>query len=185
MMRIISGIRRGKKLLTLSGDTTRPTLERVKQAFFNAIQFEISDKTVLDLFSGSGQLGLEAISRGARFCFFNDYSQQACKIIEKNIKACGFEQLCQLTCKTYSDCVKMIRLKGQKVSLVFLDPPYGRNLIPDALELMCKNDILDTSCIVVCESAKSDVILNRNFKIRQEYFYSDIKITILERRNDI
>lgn len=185
MMRIISGIRRGKKLLTLAGDSTRPTLERVKQAFFNAIQFEIDGRVVLDLFSGSGQLGLEALSRGAQYCFFNDYSPQACKIIDKNIKACGFDQLCELTCKTYTECVKMIGYKGKKISLVFLDPPYGKNLISDALETMCKANILDTSCIVVCESSKTDIAVNDNFSLRQEYCYSDTKITILERRNDI
>ena len=182
MMRIISGTKRGKKLLSLPGDNTRPTLERVKQAFFNAIQFEIKDKIVLDLFSGSGQLGLEALSRGADFCFFNDYSVESCNVIEKNIKACGFSQKCLLTCKPYTECVKMIKNTGQKVSLVFLDPPYGCGYIADSLNLMCEADILDSNAIVVCESAKNDKIPCAPLDVRREYIYSEIKVTILERR---
>lgn len=185
MMRIISGVRRGKKLYSLDGDNTRPTLERVKQAFFNAIQFEITGKTVLDLFAGSGQLGLEALSRGAKFCFFNDCSADACKIIEKNISSCDFTQICRLTCKPYTECVKIIKNAKQKISLVFLDPPYGKGLINDALAKMCEADILDSKAIVVCESSKYDEISGNGFYVRREYHYSDIKITILERRIDI
>lgn len=181
-MRIISGVKRGKKLVSLAGDNTRPTLERIKQAFFNAIQFEVSGRTVLDLFSGSGQLGLEALSRGASFCFFNDSSLQACKIIEKNINLCEFEKISRLTCKTYAECVKMLRDTGCKVSLVFLDPPYGKEYIREALELMCKENILDSGAIIICESAKTDVIPKCGLELRREYIYSDIKITILERR---
>ncbi len=180
-MRIISGLRRGKKLMALEGSNTRPTLERVKQAFFNAIQFEIEGRTVLDLFAGSGQIGLEALSRGAGFCFFNDSSANACKIIEKNIKACDFAKISQLTCKTHSECVKIIKNSGRKVSLVFLDPPYGQSLINDSLFLMCKSEILDSSAVIVCESAKSDHILFKGFTVRREYLYSQIKITILDR----
>ena len=179
-MRITSGLRRGKKLLSLEGNSTRPTLERVKQAFFNAIQFEIDGKTVLDLFSGSGQLGLEALSRGASFCFFNDSSIDACKIIEKNINACDFAKISQLTCKTHTECVKIIKNTGRKVSLVFLDPPYGQSLINDSLSLLCKSDILDSNAVVVCESAEGDQISSVGFTVRREYLYSQIKITILD-----
>ena len=179
MMRIISGSRRGKKLLSLEGENTRPTLERVKQAFFNAIQFEIAGKVVLDLFSGSGQLGLEALSRGAEFCYFNDSSVDACKIIEKNINACDFAKISQLTCKSYDDCVKIINNSRKKVSLVFLDPPYSNDLVNSSLSLMDKYDVLDDGAIVVCESAQTDVVEHPSFCVRKEYKYSGIKVTIL------
>lgn len=179
MMRIISGTRRGKKLLSLPGDNTRPTLERVKQAFFNAIQFEISDKIVLDLFAGSGQLGLESLSRGANFCYFNDMATDACKIIEKNINACNFTEISYLTCKSYIDCVKMLKMSKVKVSLVFLDPPYNRGFISDALSLMKDNGILEQNAVIVCESDVNDNVWVSGFQVRREYRYSGIKVTIL------
>jgi len=92
MMRIIAGKARGKKLLTLAGEDTRPTLERIKQSLFSALQFELEGRRVLDLFAGSGQLGLEALSRGAECCWFNDSSKNAMEIVRKNILACGFEK---------------------------------------------------------------------------------------------
>ncbi len=179
MMRITSGIRRGKKLLSLAGDNTRPTLERVKQAFFNAIQFEISDKVVLDLFSGSGQLGLEALSRGAQYCFFNDISKDACDIIKKNINACDFAKISYLTCKSYTDCVKIIKDSKKQVSLVFLDPPYSQGLVNDALDCISKNGILENGAIIVCESSDTDVVSHADFTVRKEYRYSGIKVTLL------
>lgn len=179
MMRIISGIRRGKKLQSLPGNDTRPTLERIKQAFFSAIQFEIADKTVLDLFSGSGQLGLESLSRGAKFCYFNDISDKACKVIENNIKACNFTEISQLTCKSYIDCVKMLSMRNVKVSLVFLDPPYSNGYITQSLSLLRDMGVLQAGAVIVCESAAEDEVLYDGFSVRREYRYSDIKVTIL------
>ncbi len=179
MMRIVSGVRRGKKLLSLEGDNTRPTLERIKQAFFNAIQFEISGKTVIDLFAGSGQLGLEALSRGAEYCFFNDMSADACKVIEKNIVSCDFLKISQLTCKSYDDCVNIIKRSGKKASLVFLDPPYNKNLVNLALVSLVDGDVLNDGAIVVCESSDTDDIEHPSFDVRKEYRYSGIKVTIL------
>ena len=180
MMRIISGIRRGKKLLTLSGDNTRPTLERVKQAFFNAIQFDIAGREVLDLFSGSGQLGLEALSRGATSCWFNDMSKDAVQVIEKNIIACGFEELSQLTCKSYTECVKMIKSKNFSPSLVFLDPPYGCGMVSESLRLFQEKKILLDDALIVCESGVDEMIDYDGYQFRKEYKYSDIKVTILQ-----
>ena len=174
MMRIISGIRRGKKLYSLEGDNTRPTLERVKQAFFNAIQFEISGKVVIDLFAGSGQLGLEALSRGAEYCFFNDMSADACRVIEKNITACDFSKISQLTCKSYDDCVNIIKRSGNKASLVFLDPPYNNELVNRALALLADSDVLNDGAVIVCESSDKDIIGHPFFKVRKEYRYSEI-----------
>lgn len=180
MMRIISGVRRGKKLLSLPGDHTRPTLERVKQAFFNAIQFEIQGKTVLDLFAGSGQLGLEALSRGAAFCYFNDADGQACDVIQKNISACGFEEICKLTCKQHIECVRILKEQEKRVSLVFLDPPYGKGLINDALCAMRTASVLQPGAVIVCESAETDEIDCTGFTVRRTYRYGGIKITILD-----
>lgn len=184
MMRIISGIRRGKKLNTLDGENTRPTLERVKQAFFSAIQFEVAERTVLDLFAGSGQLGLEALSRGASFCYFNDCSRDAVQVIRKNIDACNFGEMSQLTCKTYIECVKIIKSRGVKCSLVFLDPPYGKDLVNDSLKILKENDVLSDDAIIICESASDDDIVSDGFELYKTYNYSEIKITILKTKEN-
>lgn len=184
-MRIISGVRRGKKLLTLPGENTRPTLERIKQALFSAIQFEIADRKVLDLFSGSGQLGLEALSRGASECWFNDMSKDAYGVISKNISACGFEEMSQLTCKPYTDCVKIIKRMGYRPSLVFLDPPYNKGYINDSLKLMREPDVLDNDALIICESSAGEVLETGGYTVRKEYLYSEIKITILQAKGTV
>lgn len=152
-MRVISGERRGKKLLAPAGLDTRPTLDRVKQRMFDSIQFEIADKTVLDLFAGSGQLGIEALSRGAAFCHFNDMDRNAAGIVEKNIAACGFEKKSRVTCNLYTDCVTICKKKGMRFSLVLLDPPYQQGLLIAALQDLIKADILETGALIVCERA--------------------------------
>lgn len=177
MMRIISGVRRGKKLFSLPGDNTRPTLERVKQALFNAIQFEIKDRKVLDLFAGSGQLGLEALSRGASFCHFNDLSEDALSVVRKNVEACDFAQMSKLTCKTHTECVKMIENAGGAFSLVFLDPPYNNGLTDDALSLL--PPVLEKGALVVCETDAAETPRHPAYTLYREYKYSEIKITIL------
>ena len=178
MMRIISGVRRGKKLSSLPGDSTRPTLERVKQALFNAIQFEIKGRAVLDLFAGSGQLGLEALSRGASFCLFNDASPAACKIIESNISACDFAKLSKLSCKTHIECVKMLENTGARFTLAFLDPPYDNGLVAQSLELL--PSVLERGAVVVCETSAAESPRHPAFTLYREYKYSETKITILK-----
>ncbi|MBQ6947512.1 MAG: 16S rRNA (guanine(966)-N(2))-methyltransferase RsmD [Clostridia bacterium] len=152
-MRIIGGERRGKKLLAPEGMDTRPTLDRVKQRMFDSIQFEIEGKTVLDLFAGSGQLGLEALSRGAAFCHFNDMDRQAALIVQKNITACSFEKKSSVTCNLYTDCVTICKKKGLRFSLVLLDPPYQQGLLSAALSALQEAELLEQDALIVCERA--------------------------------
>ena len=155
-MRVISGARRGKKLLAPAGQDTRPTLDRVKQKMFDCIQFDIADKTVLDLFAGSGQLGLEALSRGAESCHFNDSDRAALAVVQKNVTACGYEKISSLTCNLYTDCVTICKKKGMRFSLVLLDPPYGRGMLAGALRVMREADILETGALIVCEYSEDE-----------------------------
>ncbi len=157
-MRIISGMRRGKKLLAPEGMDTRPTLDRVKQKMFDCIQFEVAQATVLDLFAGSGQLGLEALSRGAKFCVFNDNDRKAAAVVQKNIQNCGFEKNAMLTCNLYTDCVTICKRRGLRFSLVLLDPPYQMGLAEQALEEMLREDILETGALVICEYADGETL---------------------------
>ena len=158
-MRIITGRARGAQLYTLPGEATRPTSERAKQAIFSMIQFGIEGREVLDLFAGSGQMALEAISRGAAHATVCDNSKAACDIIEKNIRKTRSESEVTLLCTDYAEALR--RLRGRvKFDIVFLDPPYNKGLVNAALKLLCQYDLLKPTSIVVCESGGEDVLID-------------------------
>ena len=132
MMRIITGSARGTRLASLEGEATRPTAERVKEAIFSSIQFDIEGRSVLDLFAGSGQLGLEALSRGATSAMFVDSSADAMTIVKANAKKTGFFDCSRFLISDYRSYLR--KATGRDgYHLIFLDPPYALGLIPDAL----------------------------------------------------
>ena len=156
-MRIITGRARGAQLYTLPGEATRPTSERAKQAIFSMIQFAIEGREVLDLFSGSGQMALEAVSRGAAHATVCDSSKAACEIIEKNIRKIRAESEVTLICADYAEALR--RLYGRvKFDIVFLDPPYNKGLVSAALKLLCQYDLLKPTSVIVCESGGEDIL---------------------------
>ena len=182
MMRIITGRARGTQLYTLEGDATRPTSERAKEAIFSALQFELRGRRVLDLFAGSGQMALEAISRGAESAVLVDCSPRAVEIIKKNVAKTHFESECQVVCADYADAVR--RLTGQ-FDLVVLDPPYAPGLIAPALRALIAADRLASGAIVVCESGEADVLLGdedlcARFAVRKTAKYGVAHVTMLE-----
>ena len=132
MIRIITGAFRGVRLETLEGDETRPTSSRVKEAVFSSIQFEVAGRRVLDLFAGSGQLGLEALSRGAETAMFIDASPDAMAIVKRNAEKCGVFSTCRYL---ISDYRSYLRKAGRRDAwdLIFIDPPYRLDCIGDAL----------------------------------------------------
>lgn len=147
-MRVITGSARGKALKTLNGEEiTRPTGDRVKQALFNALQFDIEGRTVLDLFAGSGQLGIEALSRGAAECVFVEKDLNAAEVVKDNLKATKlFSQAHVLT----ADAVTFSRNTADRFDIVFLDPPYASDLIEQTLPLLC--DKIKKNGTAVCET---------------------------------
>jgi len=147
-MRIISGICRGRKLNTLEGDNTRPTADRVKESVFNILGTSVIDRNVLDLFAGSGNLGLEALSRGAFSCVFVDSSKDAMRVIEKNIEACRFQEKSKTYLTEFRSAISRFH-KGQ-FDLVFLDPPYHKGMGLEALKLL--SDVVSDEAIVVLET---------------------------------
>ena len=168
-MRVISGSRRGKKLLAPAGLDTRPTLDRVKQKMFDCIQFDVADKVVLDLFAGSGQLGIEALSRGAASCHFNDSDRSTLSVVQKNIVSCGFEKISSLTCNLYTDCVTICKKKGMRFSLVLLDPPYAKDMLEGALKSLREADILETGALILCEySSREEFTIPKGFVLLKE-----------------
>lgn len=157
MMRIITGTARGVKLATLEGETTRPTSERAKEAIFSMIQFDIEGRSVLDLFAGSGQMGLEALSRGAERATLVDQAKAPIAVINQNVQKTRLGENCRVVCADYADFLRN-RTGSEKYDLVFLDPPYGDNLLPGALRLLSERRLLKPGAIIVCESSSETVL---------------------------
>ena len=156
MLRIITGTAKGKKIETLEGEATRPTSERIKEAVFSSIQFDIEDRRVLDLFAGSGQLGLEALSRGAASATFIDASREAIDIVKKNAKTTGFFDVCRYNVSDWRNYIR--KASGRdRYDLVFVDPPYAMECCSDALKRLSEADLLEKGAIVVLESGTEDV----------------------------
>lgn len=185
MMRIITGKARGVRLATLEGQNTRPTSERAKEAIFSMLQFEISGASVLDLFAGSGQMGLEALSRGASHAFFCDASKDAIAIVRTNAQKTRLLLQSDIFCGDYKFFLKSLHRK-QKFDLVFLDPPYALGLIPSALSELFKNDLLAPNAKIICESASEEDIfageenLKDFFRILKTARYGIACVTVLE-----
>lgn len=185
MMRIITGRARGTHLYTLEGETTRPTSERAKEAVFSMLQFELRDRAVLDLFAGSGQMGLEAISRGASRAVLVDASPKAIDIIKKNVVKTHFEQECTVLCADYADVLRARRAgMPERFGLVVLDPPYAKRLVCPALELLLKGDWLEDGAFIVCESAEEDIFegheaLAARFELRRRAKYGVAYVSVL------
>lgn len=150
-MRIITGTARNTPLASLEGEHTRPTSERVKEALFSMIQFELEGRRVLDLFAGSGQLGLEALSRGAAHATFIDNTRAACDIVIANAKRAKLFDRCRVSTTEYDSALRGWAGK-EKFDLVFLDPPYDSAFVPDALSLIVDGALLAPGATVVCET---------------------------------
>ena len=186
-MRIIAGTARGTKLQTPEGDITRPTLERVKENFFNAIHFELEDAKVLDLFAGSGQLGLEALSRGARECVFADNRAECVEVITKNAQKTKLYDKCNILKLEYSEYLAGLKKRGDfsGFDVVFLDPPYKDNLriIKEAVKRLLKHSLIKNNGIIVCESEKPvelDTESARFVTGMRVYRYGRVLITVLK-----
>ena len=180
-MRIIAGKANRKALITLPGEEiTRPTIERVKEGMFSAIQFEIQGKRVLDLFSGCGQIGLEAVSRGAESAVLIDASVDAIEIIKKNAKSTGLMKQCRISRMDYSEYLKSAANK-EKFDIVFLDPPYAKDMKAEILKKLTRANILNDGAIVVCETnvdfaSDEENVYNLTFK--KKYRYGKVFVTM-------
>lgn len=187
MMRIITGRAKGVRLDTLEGVATRPTSERVKEALFSTLQFDIQDRSVLDLFSGSGQLALEALSRGAASAVMVDRSRDAIKIIKKNIEKTKLGDACEVYNCEFKEYI--LKNKGRKFDIIFIDPPYAAGLYGECISLLLSCDMLKPSTLIVCES-ESDHPLEDAPKIAEqlEIFkhsrYGRAAITIFKKKEN-
>jgi len=173
-MRVITGKARGRKLITLSGDDVRPTTDKVKESVFSIIQFQVEGRMFLDLFAGSGQMGIEALSRGAKGAYFFDMRKDAVAVVRKNLEALGLEADSQVRC---GDALSLAVGCGMKFDVAFVDPPYNKGLSKKALEIL--PSVMNDTGVIVVESADSEELpeIAGKFKLDRTYRYGKIKIT--------
>ena len=183
-MRIISGLARGRKLKEPQGLDTRPTTDKVKESLFNIIQFELEGRRVLDLFAGTGQLGLEALSRGAEHCTFVDQRREAAALVKENIRLCRFEDRTRVA---QEEAQWFLRSCGERFDVIFLDPPYKTDLLNQCIEKIAAFDILREHGIIVCESGAdwSVPTLTPPYEAGREYRYGQIKLTVCRRAGSV
>ncbi len=153
-MRVISGTARGMKLQTPKGMSTRPTTDRVKESMFNIINFRIRESRVLDIFAGSGALGIEALSRGAHSCTFVDSSRESIGIINENLQKARLDGRADVVASKVE--LALSKLSNEKFDMIFMDPPYCKGFIEPVLESIVDNNVLDSDGIVVVEHDSSD-----------------------------
>ena len=179
-MRIISGIQRGRRLISLPGDNVRPTTDKVKEGIFSAIQFDIEGRRFLDLFAGSGQMGLEALSRGAASAVFVDSSNDSIKVIKENVGITGFSDLSKIH---RADALTYLSLSNETFDIAFLDPPYANGILEKALFGVAKR--MSDYGIIICEHPPEVSLPDRvdEFSVFKKYRYGKINVTTYKKDN--
>ncbi len=173
-MRVITGTARGRKLITLDGDSVRPTTDMVKEAMFSIVQFDLENARVLDMFCGCGQLGIEALSRGAKSCTFCDIAKASLNVTEKNLESTGFRNVSKLV---NSNSLEYLDRTSEMFDIAILDPPYKAGIMEDAIERV-RLHIADGG-IIICETAAEEVLPEdvEGFKSKR-YKYGKIALTV-------
>lgn len=176
-MRIIAGNFKGKRLFTPKDNNIRPTTDKVKESIFNMIAPYLEDAVVIDLFSGTGNLGLEALSRGAARCYFGDKSRESMELTRKNIAHCRQEDHAVTILGDFEQILKKIH---EKADVTFLDPPYKQGLIRDCIALISDLSLLSEEGIIVVEHGSKEFLDDQiaGYKKIKEKIYGTISISI-------
>ena len=179
-MRVITGAARGTRLSAPEGMQTRPTADRVKEALFSIIQFEIEGRRVLDLFAGTGQLGIEALSRGARSAVFVDNRAEAARLVQENLKKTRLEAHARVLTCDYAAFLGTVR---EQFDIIFLDPPYADGALENALKRIAGIDIVPDGGIIICErsAGKELPITLAGFERSRDYRYGKTVLTLYRR----
>lgn len=180
-MRVITGTARGMKLKTLEGFDIRPTTDQVKESIFSIIQFEVPGAKVLDLFSGSGQLGIEALSRGASRATFVDMNRSAIAVVNENLE---HVRLAENAVVKNEDSIGFLKTTRDVFDIALLDPPYGKGLIEKALPLLSEK--MTEGGVIICETSKEEILPDSagSFEKRKEHRYGKIKLTVYRPREE-
>ncbi len=175
IMRVITGSARGRKLKTLDSLDIRPTPDAVKEALFSVIQFDIPAASVLDLFAGSGQLGIEALSRGAKHCVFVDKSADAVAIVKDNVSACRFNDCSRVL---HMDSLEYIKVSKGGFDIALLDPPYRHGLIEQAMQGLAP--LMNVGGFAICEHEAETTLPDEfpGFILHKRYRYGKVAVTI-------
>ncbi len=181
-MRVVAGTARGTVLKTPEGMLTRPTADRVKEAVFSILHFDVQDAVVLDLFGGTGQLGIEALSRGARRAVFVDQQQKACELIRENLRRTRFQNQGAVV---RSDYLEYLKRSAEKFDIILLDPPYAEIFLENALNCIAEIDILRDNGIIVTERpvGKDLAVSMPGFVRSRDYKYGKTLITLYRRED--
>ncbi len=173
-MRVITGSARGRRLETLEGESVRPTADRIKEAVFSIIQFETEGRVFLDLFAGSGQMGIEALSRGAKEAYFVDSAKKSVETVKRNLKATKLEDNARVF---NADFRSFLAAHSEKFDIVFLDPPYKTGMLQEALELSAQ--AVKETGVIIAENPMDEEILSNygDFTLDRQYRYGKIKIS--------
>lgn len=183
-MRVIAGEKRHLLLKTLSGLNIRPTTDKIKETLFNMIQFDIAGNNFLDLFAGSGAIGIEALSRGAKVAHFVDNNVEAIKVIKENLSHTGLTEKALVLKDDSANAIE--RIKDIKFSLVFMDPPYNKGLYIDVFKKLKSSDILEDSAIIILETSLDEdvnAVSKLGFDIVKEKRYKSNKHTFFKKRS--
>lgn len=185
-MRVISGSLKGRVIEGYDIDGTRPTMNRVKESLFASIQGNIENRRVLDLFAGSGNLGIEAISNGAKQCYFVDYNRKCIQVIKNNLKNFNIEAFSVVWNLDYRDALKKIRDQRVVFDLILIDPPYRYQVMNEIVEFIMKNHILADDSIIVLEYQQEEVLRNDfSLTLIKHKRYGDKWISIYQKKMKI
>lgn len=186
VMRVIGGSAKGQRLTSLPGENTRPTLDRVKESMFNMIQMHLYNAAVLDLFAGSGALGVESLSRGAKECYFVDEHRESMKVIRENLTKTKLINYSTTLLMDFSRALESIQREGKSFDLIFLDPPYGKGLVEEALEIIANGKLLAPEGLVIIEQDKKESLIIERvpYILWKEKKYGNTMVRILKQRSD-
>lgn len=176
-MRIISGKYKGRKIKGFDIEGTRPTMDRIKESMIAMIQNKIKDSICLDLFSGSGSIGLEFLSNGAKSCYFVDSNIKAIDVLDDNIKALNVDDEFYMLQKDYHDALKHFKDNNITFDIIFLDPPYKDNFINDSLDKIVEYKLLNMGGVVMCEY-ETEAVNNKDLTLMKERKYGSKYIKI-------
>lgn len=178
-MRVITGSARGRKLQALEGRDVRPTTDKVKESVFSIIQFQIQGRVFLDLFAGSGQMGIEALSRGAKKAYLVDQSLKSIRVIEQNVKTTGFEDSAVIA---RQDAQGFLVSSRENFDIAYLDPPFEKGIINDVLPLVSAK--MNKGGVILCESAEAEALPEEagDFALDRTYRYGKIKVSLFRHK---
>ncbi|MCR5429812.1 MAG: 16S rRNA (guanine(966)-N(2))-methyltransferase RsmD [Eubacterium sp.] len=186
-MRVISGTARSLKLKTLEGLDTRPTTDRIKETLFNMIQNNIYNCCFLDLFAGSGAIGIEALSRGAKQCVFVDNNPKTIQIIDENLGFTKLKEKAIVLDKSYEMAINILESKNVVFDVVFMDPPYGKGIEKNVLELLAKSVIINNDTIVIVEASLDtdfNYLDSLGFEVYREKLYKTNKHIFIRKNGE-